>query len=898
MFKKTPLAKAISALLAGSISALSGISISVQAQESGAMEEVVVTGSRIRRIDNETASPVVTISSEYIEKVGFSSVQDVLADLPQNSGGSLDQQQVFGFTPAASGVDLRGAGLGRSLTLMDGKRLPKYPIPAGGTDNFVDTSNIPLGAIERIEVLTSGGSAIYGSDAMGGVVNVILKESFEGVEIKGRLGDTDHGGGQHTNVSLVAGHVTENSNLMFFLENDEKDSVKASQRNNFNNLGSDLASDTFGAYSSYGLSIRNLNGSVATPLPENDCIDRGLQPLYSGSGAYSNCGFNRATRRDLMPDMERTSALLNYSLDLSENLEWYSRLDYTTSESFRNIEPMPVSEYTYYVGEDELGNPDPGFVTLQSDLSGDIARFDQVTGFGGDFAALADGIYWPTRRMIEFGNRRTQTEVDNYTVLTGFRGQFGDGWNYDVDYQFSRTEFSDESPGFASGSGYFDYLASGTNGRSIFDLMTEQEVASAAYLPWSEAESTFTGFSATVDGDIFVMPSGNASVAMGIESYREWFYNTSDPESLAGNILSTGGSSGKGKRDYDAVFVETLFPLLDTVTATLAVRYDNYSDFGNNTSPQATIEYRPTENILIRGLWADTFRAPDMQRVYGDPTAAFDQIVDPYGCELQGGTVDPNSPIASCNGELYVDVAVGPNSELDAETGTNWSVGTVLNFGSFDASIDYWNMEIEDIVNDLSAQQIASDYDIYGSLIVRNTIGEIDSVNATAQNLSFRETTGVDFSTGYVLSFDELGQLRLRLTGTYLLDYDEQFDITSPVEDVMENDRVPEWRAQFAVGWDYDYFSTNLYFNYIGDMNGTNIEDFQGAGIPLTIDDQVKINLSASVALGSFGAQVGVTNLTDEGPEIDPTDFGWPYYPQEYYNAMGRAYYVSMNYKF
>ncbi|AVV82365.1 TonB-dependent receptor plug domain-containing protein [Shewanella putrefaciens] len=142
------------------------------------VERIEVTGSRIKRTDLENASPVVVVSAADIEKGGFNSVQDVLGNLSQNSGGSMTQQEVHGFTPAASAVNLRGVGAGRVLTLINGKRVPKYPFGAGGTDSFVDTANIPLGAIERIEILTTGASAIYGSDAMGGVINIILKKMW------------------------------------------------------------------------------------------------------------------------------------------------------------------------------------------------------------------------------------------------------------------------------------------------------------------------------------------------------------------------------------------------------------------------------------------------------------------------------------------------------------------------------------------------------------------------------------------------------------------------------------------------------------------------------------------------------------------------------------------------
>ncbi|WP_186763548.1 TonB-dependent receptor plug domain-containing protein [Shewanella algae] len=200
------------------------------AQATEQVERIEVTGSRIKRTDMENASPVVVMSAADIEKGGFNSVQDVLGNLSQNSGGSMTQQEVHGFTPAASSVNLRGVGAGRVLTLINGKRVPKYPFGAGGTDSFVDTANIPLGAIERIEILTTGASAIYGSDAMGGVINIILKKDVEQTTFKYRFSDTDEGGLRNNQFSFMTGVSSDTANLTFFAEYEDRTALKGTDR--------------------------------------------------------------------------------------------------------------------------------------------------------------------------------------------------------------------------------------------------------------------------------------------------------------------------------------------------------------------------------------------------------------------------------------------------------------------------------------------------------------------------------------------------------------------------------------------------------------------------------------------------------------------------------------------
>jgi iron complex outermembrane receptor protein len=864
--------------------------------EEGVMEEIVVTGSRIKRIDAENANPLVTISSDEIRDVGYNSFQEVMANLTQNSGGALDQQQVFGFTPAGSAVDLRGVGIGRTLTLIDGKRTPKYPIAAGGTDNFSDTANIPLAAIERIEVLTTGASAIYGSDAIGGVVNIITKDYYNGVNVDVRYSDTDGGGLETGNVNFMVGTGDEDRNILFLVEHEQQDRLKAPQRNNFDDLGSDLAFDGIGSLSSYGISLRTFGNEVVRTLDREECEARGLAK-WTTSQLY--CGFNRSTRRDLFPERERTSIMSKWSYAFSEAAEFYGRVDYSKSQTNTAIEPMPVDEFSFFVGLDENFDPDPGFVTGLSDRTGETARFPQATAFGSDFAGLEDGGYYYTRRMIEFGNRTSEINIDNYAVLTGLRGDFAGSWSYDADWSFMRTDLNTNRGGYASARTYFEFLTSGVAGRSSFDVMTEEEVEAARYVPVQRAQSTINQFSLNVTTPtLFEMPAGSVGFAAGVETAREWFENTSDTESINGNILATGGSSGEGKRDYSAIYGEMLFPLLESLELQAALRYDDYSDFGDNVAPLLGLQWRPMDALMLRFNWAETFRAPDLQRVYGDPTAAFQQVTDPVACEFQGGTIGDDS-IAACRGEIFTDVLVGPNADLDAETGENWNIGAVFQFAGFDGSIDFWHVEVKDIVNELTAQTIVNNPDQYGALITRNPVTqEVELVNATAQNLTFVETEGVDISLGYGLDTARAGFWDFRIKGTYMNKWEEQFTELDPVTDVIQDSRVPEWRLNFTTNWTFGQWGGTLFINYIDSMNGLNNELYT-PGDPdnprLTIGSWTTANLSGYWTNDKLRVQAGVNNLSNEGPKADETD-SWPFYPQEYHNAIGRQFYLRVSY--
>ena len=874
-------------------------------------EEVFVTGSRIARNEFSGPSPVVTIDAGEIASGGYVSIQDLLDDLPQNTGGSLTQQSTHGFTPAASGIDIRGVGMGRSLVLVNGHRLPMYPKAAGGTDNFVDTANLPLGAVERVEILTGGASAIYGSDAMGGVINIILKDEYDGVSLSARTSATDGGGRDSNQLSLTAGTSNENSSALFFVEYEKRDGLMAPQRD-YMGIGTDLAFDHFfSSYSSYGASLRGPNGSTAQVSPaEPECNARGLQWWdYGNSNVNGICGFDRTSMRDLLPEQERISSMARFKKDLTENIRFRTDFSYTRSEVLSNIEPMPIGEGDYSWALDTTADT----VTLTSG-AGHAQVFTGVdTAFGGDFTGLDDGDYWYAHRGIEYGNRVNNITTQNLGINIGLEGTLTDNLDFDTNWTYSKLNVDTLNRGYATVSGFFDYIAGNidgnSNGNSLLSIIPTDMVDATQYTPWEQADTSLTGFDFNLNGELnsFALSGGNIKWAAGIEVFRTWFASDTDEPSKKLEVLTTGGASGAGKRDWKSVYGEALLPVMKNVDITLAARYDEYSDFGSSAVPSISVEYRPIEDLLIRGQFAQTFRAPDMQRVYGDPSYGSLQVTDPQGCQNAGGTPGPDSPISACNGEHYIDTITGPNPDLDAEQGESWSVGAVYGFdlgGGWNVSADLWNIRLEDLVNELDAQTILSDYDTWGHLITRDQNGFAESVTATAQNVSFQETQGIDFALNYAIDAARLGTFSARLNSAYLLSWETQFDVNSDVEDKIEETNIPEWRHVARLGWDYNDLSLALVLNYISKMNGAFKKDMIDWGYAedlesLQIDAHTTMNLSASYQLlPSTRIMVGINNLTDEGPNQDPTDYGWPHYPREYYDAVGREFFANVELNF
>ncbi|MGL4893709.1 MAG: TonB-dependent receptor plug domain-containing protein, partial [Shewanella sp.] len=852
------------------------------AVEADKVERIEVTGSRIKRTDLENASPVVVVSAADIEKGGFNSVQDVLGNLSQNSGGSMTQQEVHGFTPAASAVNLRGVGAGRVLTLINGKRVPKYPFGAGGTDSFVDTANIPLGAIERIEILTTGASAIYGSDAMGGVINIILKKDVEQSTFKYRHSDTFDGGLQNNQFSFMTGVSSDKANLTFFAEYEDRQALKGTDRPEW---GTDIVSgNRYSSYSSYGANLVDSSGKLLKTLSAADCEARGYVMMANGK-----CGFDRSPQRDFSPEQKRYSTMVNLTKELNDNHQLYSRLDYTHASTYTEIESATV-------GTDFMFNVAGDKVTID-DGNGLSQVFDKNTAFGGDFAGAKDGDYYYTRRMSELGPRTSDFETNNFSFLIGGKGYLTENIEYDTSWSIARQTVESTTAGSPTYQSMWNYLTAGANGNSLLDEISAEDAALLDYQGGKKGQSTLSSFNAGISGEMFELPAGAVAYAAGIEYGKEWFYDKSDSFTSNGGVMGKGGSSAQGEREQYAGYAEVAVPVIDNLTVTLAGRYDYYddlSDVGGQFSPQVAVEYRPVDNLLLRGLYAETFRAPDMQRLFGEPTNAYATVIDTPRCIAEG----------LCDKIESLDISIGANPELEAETGKNYNLGMVWDYNNFNVTLDYWIVEIDNLVNDPSAQYILDHADAFADKIIRDAEGKLVRVNTQAMNMSSQETSGIDFSIGYRYETAGYGDLTARLEGTYLLKWEEQLTKDSAPLDLIDGDgSAPKIRGNLNLGWNYDDFTTNLLFKYTDGMNGDNKSLFIDKGwdkdYDVQISSHVEVNWAASYMLNdAVKFSTGINNIFDAGPEIDETQSSWPHYPRSYYNVVGREYYLSVEMSF
>ncbi len=849
------------------------------------VERIQVTGSRIKRTDLESAVPVTVISADDMIKQGFNNVQDALSNLSATTG-TMNQQSIHGYTPAASSISLRNAGANRTLTLINGKRLNQYPKAAGGTDNFVDTANLPMEAVARIEVLNSGGSAIYGADAVGGVVNIILKKDFEGVAIKARHGDTANGGGAQSRVALSFGASSDKGNVSTFLEFSDSETLKATDRENFGLHTDKVPHSIYSSYSSYGARIAGLGG-----LDEAECTAGGF--FFRPNGV---CGFDRSKWRDLSPESQRVISTTTLNYELSDTVRYVGRIDISEAESSRDIEPMGIDAFDVNVND--------GNVTMTSTKApGRSATFDQATAFGGDFATAEDGDYYYVRRAWEFGPRADTTESRNFFFSAGLEGEFGDSITWDASWNYGRSRVDTYSYGYATGPGMFDYLTSGDNGISMFMPFTADVVESLAYTPFELSESSRNNFQFNMGGEAFELDSGFVAYAAGVEYSKQTYKSDSDSESKKNLILSTGGASGAGERDMWAIYTEFAIPVTDELMVNAALRYDDYSDFGGNFTPQLSAEYRPTDEWLIRGVIGKVFRAPDMHRVYGDPSLGFSQVIDYKACAAAGGTpgdgIERNPNV--CN-EHHIDITTGSNKDLDAETGYTSNLGFVYGGDAFNASVDIWKWKLDDMVSQIGAQKAAEKFDRYENMITRDANGVITHINAVAQNLAYQQVAGIDFNGTYTFDMNEYGELSLNAKGTYLLQSEGKTDPDAELDRDLDDTNLVRFRMSSSLTWQVNDYTATLFARYIDRHRGMSYRSHQTGTVAesdLEVASHTTWNLTGGyVVNANMEVKAGVVNLFDRGPNFDPTATGWPHYSRSLYNAVGREYFVEVEYNF
>ena len=833
--------RALLAMAAVSAGALATTSAFAQESEDAAatLDTIEVTGSRLKRADIEGAVPVVVIDRADIDASGDVSVADVLRDSTFASFGNFKPQSGSSAQSLAT-IDLRGVGSGRTLVLIDGRRAPTNPMSASSGS---DLNAIPLAAVERIEILSDGASAVYGSDAIGGVVNVILRKDFNGAEIRYGIGSTEVTGGDLQDMSVVFGSSSDRTRVIGGAASSKRGMVFTRDQ---------IGGQTPGV-SLYGNNYYNWDTQAIDPVPGFSCDQGAFYFLGSGLCSFN---FNSVAANDAKVD--NTSVFIRADHQINDNWTVYGAATMTKVETFGRYAPVP------------------GVVVVddgtQSDINGGVA-----CGPGGCAPGTTDGN--PTyyfHRFAAAGNRDNWTDTTNADYLVGFQGQLTD--TIGLDFGLRRTDYKYVE----LGRGYIvASLANEAANNGSYDLANpyaaDPDVLSGMQATISrDSRWTTDEIYALLSFDLFEMGGGTSNGVFGVEYREDTLVDQYDSLSEAGLVLGSSGNSSAGSRDAKAAYFELLLPFSSSFDVTLAGRFDSYSDYGNDFSPKIAMRWQPLENLTLRGSYGQGFRAPGLDILTQKTTFSAEPVNDAQSCIALGQP-------ANC--QLQVDTFFQANPELESEQSTQFSVGAVWDpLEWLDFSVDYYAIEVENTINQITPQAIInSDLDpaTYGPIppgmsITRRANGAIDQIVAGYANQGTLDTDGIDFRMNTNFDLGKYGQLRNQLTISYINSYDID-DGLGNITEFLDINGYPDRRGSLNNTWTFGDFTAGWNINYIGE-NGP-------VGGYATNDVQLSWQ-----APWNGQITVGATNVGDRYPELVAFDGRpWNFY---LYDAYGRTTYL------
>lgn len=826
--KKSSLSIRFVAMVSVALASL-GMSGSVLAAEGQAaeslVEEVVITGSRLGVTEQSSVSPIKIIDRADLEELAVTSVGDFLQDLPQNIGG-LNAQNNNGGNGSTQ-INLRGLGSSRTLVLLNGRR--HVPYATGGT---VDMNAIAPNTIERIDVLLDGASAVYGSDAVGGVINIITRKDFEGLTVSAFTGQSSNGGGAVTDLNVTFGASSDRGNVTVAIGTYKMDDVMVGDRYwARQDLGYDWdTGEKFG----YG----------STAPPEGMIIDRsgaegnaawdaikdngpylwgpgGLNPSSTwspfsfagnsdvGEGSY----YNYQPENYIYTPQERTNVFVTGRYDLNDQFEAYAEGSYINRQSDQLLAPSPlfiISE-GITVTSDAIHNP-----------------------FGRDFIDVR-------RRMIEAGNRLFLQDINTYRFVGGVTGSIG-AWETDMYVNYGRTDGTDTNEGRFIRSRVERALGGDCTGSCVgLNLfggpgsITQDQIDYISYT--GTAATSYdqkTIHLSASNQELFELPAGYVGLFVGYETRTEEGAFVEDPLTEAGDTTGNKGESTRGSYSIDEAFLELNIPVIERMNLTVAARHSDYSNFGTTTNAKYGLRYDVLEGLFaVRTTISEAFNAPSISAMFAGQSDSFPAVVDP--CSTVVGDYDTNAVVkANCDADgtgatadpnTQLRARVGGNPELLPETADTFTFGFVITpLDDLAINIDYFSYEIEDTIGSFGASGIlgACYYSTNRSRcdkIERNAGGLIQNIYSTTTNIGGVTNKGVDIQLDYGIDTG-FGRFDFAVDYTSL----DEYSISSPTSDglgtavtqcvdVYDCGVVIDGRFIADVSWFLDKMSARLRFN-------------------------------------------------------------------------------------
>jgi len=897
------------AVLASAWMAVGAPALAQQAQDTqkarADLPTVEITGSAIRRVQAETALPVQTISRAEIEKAGVTTAAELMTRVSANVNGLTDGASinVGGDQRGFNSANLRGIGTSSTLVLLNGRRMANFASP--GDDTGVDLNNIPAAALERVEVLLDGASALYGTDAIGGVVNFITRKDFQGLALNGYAGKTREGGAGKRTAGIAAGKgdlERDGFNVFAVADFQRTDALSTAQRSFIpglqvaQRLGHLLSGYTSPANirltSAQRAHLQDIGFTIGGRPITNRLINLSVPGcaapanvyLPAGTGGVDACTYNYMGDTELYPKSEKSSLLGRGVLKLGAGHQAYAELALSRAKTDYTGSAARVTGYLDYRRVPQLAGT--GLDQLDDDIPGELEL---------------------RMRLNEAGQRTSTLTSQAVRLVVGLSGTVA-GWDYDTALNHSVNTVKDEDThgyllydqllaGIADGR-INPFGPSGAEGRALIDgIQVHDDVR--------HARGTMDSFDFKFSRALMKMADGDLAVAIGGEARRERNVFTPSALLLSDNINNDaapeGGRETRDSRDIGAVYGEALLPFARGWEAQLSARYDHYQQVGGAASPKVGLSYRPSPALLLRGSAGRGFRAPSMTELHR-PTvySSTATLPDPVYC----ATVENN--YADCADNW--DTRRYSNAGLKPERSRQFSLGAVFAAGSHvTASLDYWNIKRTDLISEIGDDVILGNLDKYGSLVHRDEDGLIDYIELRKENRGAQLAKGLDLAVTVRGVDTAFGRFGGRLNGTYVLASKIQNApgdaFVSNLNRFVTDGVVQRWRHTLTFDWERGPLSASL--------SNTWSSGYEDQNTAINIDDGsvVAANRVKAYSLWDLSGayefnkalklRVGAQNLFDRSPPYSNQAYYFlSGYDPSYTDPRGRRFYASLNYAF
>ncbi|MGH8799483.1 MAG: TonB-dependent receptor plug domain-containing protein [Casimicrobiaceae bacterium] len=871
--------------------------------------KVEVTGSNIKRVEGEGALPVQVITRDDINRSGATTPMELLDHIAvNNSGGNVNLGQIIGAaTFSNQTASLRGLGGSSTLVLVNGKRLGTFAGGVSGAEG-VNLSAIPLSAIERVEVLRDGASAIYGSDAIGGVINFIMRQDFSGADVTVWYGTpTRKGGGDQYNASATVGQgdlLKDRYNVFLSASYQEQKSLDQRDRDfsktNFIPSGASPVGTTSGQTFPAFLYDPTTGAGIGDPAFPN------CAPSHISFGGRCRYDPAQTPGVESIPDTKQLNLFGTARYQLNRDWQAYATGLYSRQETEFIIQSTPLSDQIVTTAT-ASGNSE---IIIQPTSPFYPHTFAQENG--------VDGMPLGARyRCVVCGNRDNKDTNEAWQVVTGAKGTMWD-WDFDGSFNYSENTNSEKPvSGFYLYTQIVPFLNTGVV--NLLGPNTQQALDQVHALQYTQeafgAKLRGYGVDAKGTGEIYQLPAGPLALALGVHAFKETLTQNPSAALQIGDLIGYGGNFQiiDHSRTNWAAFGELNVPIVKTVEGDVAVRYDHYSDFGSTTNPKVSLRWQPTRSFLARASWGTGFLAPTLYQLFNPQTPGLSApgLNDPLRCP------DPTQANNPDCGTQYT-ATFGGNPTLRPEKSNQTVVGAIWEpVNGFSLGADRFDIDLKDLVT--NGVPIATILDpnlinTYSGLITRAATCApsafvpgapcpITAINQTFVNLGRTKIQGYDVDVRWASPVTRAGRFKIAVTGEYYSKYDTQqpdgsfAGFVSNAFQAVNTGITPRWKSYGALTWDYGPWSAalaNTYQSEYVDVNPDVNGNLRHVGSMSLWDVQASYKGFRNLTL-----TLGAKNVFDTNPPFTNSNLTFQSgYDPSYYDARARVIYGSIEYTF